>query len=500
MTFDFSKLELWFITGSQHLYGEDTLKQVERHSDEIVRGLNAAGTLPVNVIAKPVLTTADAIHQLALDANSSKRCIGLVCWMHTFSPAKMWIAGLRALAKPFVHLHTQFYRDLPWSAIDMDFMNLHQSAHGDREFGFLASRMRLNRKVIVGSWQDPEVLAELGVWSRSAAAWHDAQSMKVARFGDNMRNVAVTEGDKVEAQIRLRYSVQAYGVGDLVARIEEVSDADAGSIASEYDDSYDVDEELRPNGARRSELLDAARIELGLRRFLDDGKFTAFTDNFENLYGLKQLPGIAVQRLMADGYGFGGEGDWKTAALVRTMKVMAAGLDGGTSFMEDYTYHLQGGGQVLGAHMLEVCPSIADGKPSVEIHPLSIGGKSDPVRLVFTGRSGPALNASIVDVGERFRLVVNTVDVVAPPEPLPKLPVARVLWNPNPNLRVAATSWILAGGAHHTGFSQALTVEHLDNYTEMAGLECLVIDDSTTVANFKKELRWNDAAYRYARV
>ena len=500
MTFDFSKLELWFITGSQHLYGEETLKQVERHSDEIVRGLNAAGTLPVNVIAKPVLTTADAIHQLALDANSSKRCIGLVCWMHTFSPAKMWIAGLRALAKPFVHLHTQFYRDLPWSAIDMDFMNLHQSAHGDREFGFLASRMRLNRKVIVGFWQDDDVLAELGIWTRSAAAWHDAQSMKVARFGDNMRNVAVTEGDKVEAQIRLRYSVQAYGVGDLVARVDEVSDDDAGSIASEYDDTYDVDEELRPNGGRRSELLDAARIELGLRRFLDEGKFTAFTDNFENLYGLKQLPGIAVQRLMAEGYGFGGEGDWKTAALVRTMKAMAAGLDGGTSFMEDYTYHLRDSGQVLGAHMLEVCPSIADGKPAVEIHPLSIGGKADPVRLVFTGRSGPALNASMVDVGERFRLVVNTVDVVAPPEPLPKLPVARVLWNPQPSLRVAATAWILAGGAHHTGFSQALSVEHLENYAEMAGLEFLVIDSSTTVANFKKELRWNDAAYRYARV
>ena len=496
MTFDFSNLELWFITGSQHLYGEETLKQVERHSDEIVRGLNAAGTLPVNVVAKPVLTTADAIHQLTLDANSSKRCIGLVCWMHTFSPAKMWIAGLRALAKPFVHLHTQFYRDLPWSAIDMDFMNLHQSAHGDREFGFLASRMRLNRKVIVGFWQDGDVLAELGIWSRSAAAWHDAQSMKVARFGDNMRNVAVTEGDKVEAQLRLRYSVQAYGVGDLVARVDEVSDTDAQRLTAEYDDSYDVDEELRSNGDRRSELLDAARIELGLRRFLDEGKFTAFTDNFENLHGLKQLPGIAVQRLMADGYGFGGEGDWKTAALVRTMKVMAAGLDGGTSFMEDYTYHLRDSGQVLGAHMLEVCPSIADGKPAVEIHPLSIGGKADPVRLVFTGRSGPALNASMVDVGERFRLVVNTVDVVAPPEPLPKLPVARVLWNPHPNLRSAATAWILAGGAHHTGFSQALTLEHLENYAEMAGLEFLVIDSSTTIANFKKELRWNDAAFR----
>ena len=499
MTFDFSNLELWFITGSQHLYGEKAIAQVARHTNEMVSGLNAAGKLPVKIVAKPVLTTPEAIYKLILEANSAANCIGLVAWMHTFSPAKMWIAGLQILAKPFVHLHTQFHADLPWSSIDMDFMNLNQSAHGDREFGFMASRMRLQRKIIVGFWKEEEVVAELAVWSRSAAAWHDAQSLKVARFGDNMRNVAVTEGDKVEAQLRLRYSVQAYGVGDLAARVDEVSDRDAQRLAEEYDDTYTVAEVLGPNGARRSELLDAARIELGLRRFLDEGKFTAFTDNFENLYGLKQLPGIAAQRLMADGYGFGGEGDWKTAALVRTMKVMATGLDGGTSFMEDYTYHLRNGGQVLGAHMLEVCPSIAAQKPSVEIHPLSIGGKADPVRLVFTGRTGPGLNASIVDVGERLRLIVNTVDVVSPPEPLPRLPVARALWNPHPDLRVGATAWILAGGAHHTGFSQALAVEHLENYAEMAAIEFLLIDQKTSLREFKKELRWNDAAWRLSR-
>lgn len=494
MIFDFSPLEVWFVTGSQHLYGDETLRQVVRHSEEIVRGLNA-GRIPVKIVNKPVLTGPDAIHRLALEANSASNCIGLIAWMHTFSPAKMWISGLQALAKPFVHLHTQFNQELPWQSIDMDFMNLNQSAHGDREFAHLASRMRLNRKLVVGFWQDADVIRELEVWSRAAAAWNDAQSLRVARFGDNMRSVAVTEGDKVEAQLRLRYSVYGFGVGNILASIESVSDAEAERLAAEYDDTYAVAAELRKDGSRREELVYAARQELGLRHFLDAASFKAFTDTFEDLHGLKQLPGIAVQRLMADGYGFGGEGDWKTAALVRTMKVMAAGLDGGTSFMEDYTYHLRGGGQVLGAHMLEVCPSIAEGKPSAEIHPLSIGGKSDPVRLVFTGKSGPALNASIVDVGNRFRLVANTVDAVKPPKKLLRLPVAHVLWNPHPDLRVSATAWMLAGGAHHTGYTQALTVEHLEDYAAMAGLEFLVIDNATTVRSFRNELRWNDVAY-----
>jgi L-arabinose isomerase len=496
MMISFAGLEVWFITGSQHLYGPETLKQVAEHSQEMVRGLAGAPGIPVTVVFKPVMTTPESLYQLALEANQAQNCIGLITWMHTFSPAKMWIAALKNLRKPFVHLHTQSNRDLPWAAIDMDFMNLNQSAHGDREFGFIASRMRLNRKVVVGFWQEPEVIGELAAWARAACGWHDAQRMKVARFGDNMRNVAVTEGDKVDAQIRLGYSVQAFGVGDLAARVRQVMDAEIDRLAAEYDESYQVAETLRAGGSQRQSLREAARIELGLRHFLEDGGYTAFTDNFEDLHGLEQLPGVAAQRLMADGYGFGGEGDWKTAALVRTMKVMSAGLPGGTSFMEDYTYHLSDGGQVLGAHMLEICPSIAGDRPTLEIHPLSIGGKADPVRLVFTAPAGPAVCASVVDMGDRFRMVVNQVDVVTPQQPLPKLPVARALWVPRPSLKVAATTWILAGGAHHTGFSQALTAQHLEDLAEIAGMEYLLIDESTRVSEFKKELKWNNAYYR----
>jgi L-arabinose isomerase len=493
---NFDEFEVWFVTGSQHLYGEDTLAEVAQHSHEIVRGLSASPQIPVKLVSKPVMTTPEAMYELALEANGAKSCVGLITWMHTFSPAKMWIAALKSLSKPFVHLHTQFNRDLPWSTIDMDFMNLNQSAHGDREFGFIATRMRLNRKVIVGHWQDEEVHTELATWARAAVAWDDAQRLKVARFGDNMRKVAVTEGDKVEAEIRLRYSVHGFGIGDLADRVHAVTDAEADKLASEYDETYAVAECLRPGGAQRRSLREAARIELGLRQFLEDGGFKGFTDTFEDLHGLEQLPGIAVQRLMADGYGFGGEGDWKTAALVRTMKVMSAGLPGGTSFMEDYTYHLKDGGKVLGAHMLEICPSIADAKPRVEIHPLSIGGKADPVRLVFNSRSGPAVNASIIDLGDRFRMIVNQVDVIPPDEPLPKLPVARAVWIPQPNLKMAATAWILAGGAHHTGFSQALTVQHLEDFADMAGLEFLLIDSKTTIPDLKKELKWNSAYFR----
>jgi L-arabinose isomerase len=495
---NFSDFEAWFVTGSQHLYGPETLAEVAAHSEEIVRGLSQARQIPVRIIAKPVMTTPEAMYQLALEANSARHCIGFITWMHTFSPAKMWIAALKSLSKPFVHLHTQFNRDLPWSTIDMDFMNLNQSAHGDREFGFIGTRMRLNRKVIVGYWQEDEVHHEIAAWSRAAVAWNDAQGLKVARFGDNMRKVAVTEGDKVEAELRLRYSVHGFGIGDLADRVHQVTDAEADKLASEYDDTYVVAESLRPGGPQRRSLREAARIELGLRHFLEDGGFKAFTDTFEDLHGLEQLPGIAVQRLMADGYGFGGEGDWKTAALVRTMKVMSAGLDGGTSFMEDYTYHLRDGGKVLGAHMLEICPSIAADQPRAEIHPLSIGGKADPVRLVFSARPGPAVNASIIDIGDRFRMIVNQVNVIPPDEPLPKLPVARALWLPEPNLKTAATAWILAGGAHHTGFSPALTAQHLENYADMAGLEFLLINADTTVTNFRKELQWNAAYYRLA--
>src|SRR5580698_3002571 len=444
---DLSNLEAWFITGSQHLYGPEIFKTIDEHSATIARELSASSALPVKIVVKPVMTTSDSIEQLCLDANSSRNCIGLITWMHTFSPARMWISGLRLLSKPLLHLHTQFNEEIPWSTIDMDFMNLNQSAHGDREFGHVAARLRLSRKVVVGSWRDTSVQSEINVWTRAACAWHDAQHLRVARLGDNMRNVAVTEGDKVEAQIRLRYTVNGYGVGELVRFVRQVSEAEIEKLVAEYDRAYSVAQPLRSGGNQREVLYEAAKIELGLRHFLAETGSAAFTDTFEDLHGLPQLPGIAVQRLMADGFGFGAEGDWKVAALVRAMKVMSHGLKGGTSFMEDYTYHLRGGSQVLGAHMLEVCPSISDAKPSVEVHPLSIGGKGDPVRLVFTASSGSAMNASLVAMGNRFRLIVNPVNVVSPEHQLPKLPVARALWTPEPDLKIAATAWILAGGS-----------------------------------------------------
>jgi L-arabinose isomerase len=500
MTIDLKQFNVWFVTGSQHLYGPETLDQVAEHSQAITRALSESPNIPVNVVFKPVLTTPDAIRQLCLEANADQGCVGLITWMHTFSPAKMWIAGLRALQKPFAHLHTQYNREIPWAEIDMDFMNLNQAAHGDREFGFIGSRMRLERKVVVGHWQDEDVQQSLGVWARAACAWHDAQGARIARFGDNMREVAVTEGDKVEAQIRLGYSVNGYGIGELARYVNEVSDAEVDRLIAEYQDQYAIVPELRTGGERHQSLRDGARIEAGLRTFLQNGNFKAFTDTFEDLHGITQLPGLAVQRLMAENYGFGGEGDWKTAALVRAMKVMAAGLEPGTSFMEDYTYHLVTSGQkVLGSHMLEVCPTIASEKPKLEIHPLSIGGKADPVRLVFDSKTGPAINASVVDMGNRFRMIVNRVDVVPTDEPLPRLPVARALWVPQPDMKTAAAAWIYAGGAHHTGFSLVLTAEHIEDFAAMAGMEYLLIDSETKLADFKKELRWNDMYYALAK-
>lgn len=491
----FSDLEAWLVAGSQHLYGPETLKRVEEHATAIARAFGASPQIPVKIVSKPVMTSRESIHQLCLEANRSKNCIGLIAWMHTFSPSRMWIPGLRSLDRPLLHLHTQFNERLPWSTIDMDFMNLNQSAHGDREFGFMGARMRLQRKVVVGFWQDTDVHAELGAWLRAACAWHDAQHLKVARLGDNMRNVAVTDGNKVNAEIKLGYSVNGYGVGDLVRHVQQVTDAETHKLTAEYDEIYTVAEPLQPGGSRRRSIEEAARIELGLRAFLKETGAQAFTDTFEDLHGLKQLPGIAVQRLMAEGYGFGAEGDWKTSALVRAMKVMSYGLEGGASFMEDYTYHLPNGGQILGAHMLEVCPSIAEDKPSVEVHPLSIGGREDPVRLVFTAAPGSAVNVSIVDMGNRFRLIVNQVTLVRPEHPLPKLPVARALWIPEPNLKVSATAWILAGGAHHTALSRALASTHLENFAEIAGLEYLLIDRDTKIGDFGKELKWNDLYY-----
>jgi L-arabinose isomerase len=500
MQIDLSKYEVWFVTGSQHLYGPETLEQVAEHSRAIAQALDEAAAIPVRVVFKPVVKTPDEISNLCREANNAPACVGLITWMHTFSPAKMWIAGLRALQKPFLHLHTQYNSDIPWAEIDMDFMNLNQSAHGDREFGFIGARMRLERKVVVGHWQEPDVQAGVGVWARAACAWADAQGARFARFGDNMREVAVTEGDKVNAQMRLGYSVSGYGVGDLVRYTREVSDAEIDALVKVYDASYSVAPALRPGGERYQSLREGARIEIGIRRFLEDGKFKGFTTTFEDLHGLVQLPGLGPQRLMAEGYGFAGEGDWKTAALVRAMKVMAAGLPGGTSFMEDYTYHLSPTGQkVLGAHMLEICPSIAAERPRLEVHRLGIGGKADPVRLVFDAKTGPALNASVVEMGNRLRMIVNTVEAVKTAEPLPKLPVARALWLPEPSLKVAAAAWIHAGGAHHTGYSYDLTAEHMEDFATIAGMEFLLIDQATTVRTFKQELRWNDLYYHLAR-
>ncbi|HLI76404.1 MAG TPA: L-arabinose isomerase [Acidobacteriaceae bacterium] len=486
--------EIWFITGSQHLYGPETLEQVAANSRAIAQSLDAETGIPVRIVWKPVVKTADEISGVCREANNTESCIGLVLWMHTFSPAKMWIAGLTSLRKPFLHLHTQFNRELPYATIDMDFMNLNQAAHGDREFGFITARLRLARKVVVGYWKDPETVAEIAAWTRAALGWDESQHLKVVRFGDNMRNVAVTEGDKVEAQRVFGYSVNYHGIGDLVARMQQFSDAEVQALVSEYREQYTVAKEHE----RAESLSTAARIELGLRAFLTEGGFGAFTDTFEDLHGMGQLPGIATQRLMASGFGFGGEGDWKTAALVRIMKVMAQGMQGGTSFMEDYTYDLAGlnDSRVLGSHMLEICPSIAADKPSLEIHPLGIGGKADPVRLVFTSPSGPAVVASIVDMGSRFRMIVNEIDVVTPQQEFPKLPVARTLWHPKPNLKVAAAAWIYAGGAHHTGFSQALTTEHLRDFAEIAGIEFVTIDAETRIPQFRRELLWSDAAYK----
>jgi len=491
------QLEVWFVTGSQHLYGEETLKQVAEHSQKIAAFLNGAQQVPVTVIWKPTVKTPEEIYQVCQDANTSKNCMGIISWMHTFSPAKMWIGGLKILQKPMLHLHTQFNRDIPWSTIDMDFMNLNQSAHGDREFGFIMSRMRLNRKVVAGHWQDLQVLDQINGWARTAAGWYDWQGARFARFGDNMRNVAVTEGDKVEAEIKFGYAVNTYGIGDLVKVINETSDAAVDALIKEYADTYTLASSLAKGGAQYGSLREAAKIEIGLQAFLEDGNFKGFTDTFEDLHGMAQLPGIASQRLMAKGYGFAGEGDWKTAALVRAMKVMGTGLKGGNSFMEDYTYHFDPNNElVLGSHMLEICASIASGKPSCEVHPLGIGGKADPVRLVFNSAAGPALNASIIDMGNRFRLLVNEVVAVDPIQGLPKLPVARVLWKPYPDMKTGCAAWILAGGAHHTCYSQNLSAENLQDFADIAGIEYVLIGKNTNLYNFKNELRWNEAYYK----
>lgn len=490
-------LELWFITGSQHLYGDEILNQVANHSGIIAKSFNAEETIPAKVVFKPVLKSPEEVYNVLVEANSNSNCIGIIAWMHTFSPAKMWINGLKILNKPLLHLHTQFNRDIPWQDIDMNFMNLNQSAHGDREFGFIMSRMRLSRKVVTGHWQNKNTIAQIAGWTRAALGWNDWQGARFVRFGDNMRFVAVTEGDKVEAEIKFGYSVNTHGVGDLVGYINNVKETAITKLCDEYTTSYKLMPALKKGNSQHQSLREAAKIEIGLRKFLADGNFKGFSDTFEDLHGLVQLPGIAAQRLMADGYGFSAEGDWKTAALVRAMKTMATGLQGGNSFMEDYTYHFETGNEmVLGSHMLEICASIADGKPSCEIHPLGIGGKADPVRLVFNVKAGNALNASIVDMGNRFRMLINEVTAIKPAHQLPKLPVARVLWKPLPDMQTGCTVWILAGGAHHTCYSQNLGKDVLHDFAELAGIECITIDKDTTVHQLKKELLWNEVVYR----
>jgi len=492
--------EVWFLTGSQAMYGEETLRQVLEQSTLIARTLDADPAIDVRVVWQPVLTDAEAIRRRCLEATTDDSCIGVIAWMHTFSPAKMWIAGLSALAKPLLHLHTQANVDLPWATIDMDFMNLNQAAHGDREFGYLQTRIGVARKTVAGHVSDPTVTGRIGAWVRACVGYHEVRSLRLARFGDNMRDVAVTEGDKVAAQHRFGVSVNTYGVNDLVAAVDAVHPDRVSELVKEYEDAYRVAPRLCAGGERHASLRYAGQLELGLRDFLGAGGFGAFTTNFEDLGGLRQLPGIAVQRLMADGYGFGGEGDWKTAVLVRTLKAMAAGLPGGTSFMEDYTYHLEPGNElVLGAHMLEVCPSIAADPPTCEIHPLSIGGREDPVRLVFDAAPGPAVVLGLADLGDRFRLVANEIDVVSPPAPLPRLPVARAVWRPRPQLRTSVESWLTAGAPHHTALTTALTVEHLNDLADMIGVELLTIDADTTVSGFSKEIRWNQSYYRLAR-
>ncbi len=486
--------EFWFITGSQHLYGPETLKQVAEHSKIMVEKLNEDSVIPYTIVFKPIVTTPDEITKVLVEANASESCAGIITWMHTFSPSKMWIAGLSQLNKPYLHLHTQYNQALPWSNIDMDFMNLNQSAHGDREHGFIAARLRKARKVIAGYWEDPKVRERIASWQRTAVACIYSRQLKVVRFGDNMREVAVTEGDKVEAQLKLGWSVNTYGVGDLVSKVNAVTQEEIDAQIAEYKTKYDISPDAL-SGEKYEAIKEQAKIQLGMKAILDEVGAGAFTTTFEDLHGLKQLPGLACQDLMSQGYGFGGEGDWKTSALTNVMKVMADFK--GTSFMEDYTYNLVPGEEmVLGAHMLEVCPTIAATKPRLEVHALGIGGKADPARIVFDGTSGHAVCASLIDMGGRMRLIIAEVEAVQPTIDMPKLPVARVLWKPEPSLEVGAEAWIYAGGAHHTVFSTVVTAEQLIDFAEMLDIEYVLINKDTTILNLRNELRMSDIAWK----
>ncbi|HYK67285.1 MAG TPA: L-arabinose isomerase [Streptosporangiaceae bacterium] len=495
----FQSVEVWFLTGSQDLYGPDVLAQVASQSQQVAGLLDAADQVPVRVVWKPVLKDSESIRRTMLEAAAVDRCVGLIAWMHTFSPAKMWLRGLSVLSKPLLQLHTQANIQLPWSVIDMDFMNLNQAAHGDREFGYALTRMAVPRKVVVGHASDARVQKAVGVWARAAVGNAVLRSLRLARFGDNMRQVAVTEGDKTEAEIRFGVSVNTWSVNDLVERVDAVPEGDVDALVQEYRERYDVMPELRSDGERHESLRYGARIEAGLRSFLADGAFGAFTTNFEDLGGLRQLPGLGVQRLTADGYGFGPEGDWKTAILVKVAKVMGYGLPGGASLMEDYTYDLTPGRElVLGAHMLEVCPSLTTARPRLDIHPLGIGGREDPVRLVFEADPGPGLVVAMSDMRDRFRLVANVVNVLPAPQQLPRLPVGHAVWRPEPDLPTSAAAWLLAGAAHHTVMTTALGIEAFEDLARMSGTELVTIDRTTSVPVFERELRWNSVYHRVA--
>lgn len=493
----FNGKEIWFLTGSQGLYGEDTLREVAEQSKAIAENLNASDDIPVNVVWRPVLTSSESILDVIVEASADKDVIGVVAWMHTFSPAKMWIRGLSALRKPLLHLHTQANEQLPWSTIDMDFMNLNQAAHGDREFGYILTRLGIPRVSVVGHTTEERVTKRIGTWARAAAGWNEASNLRMVRFGDNMRNVAVTEGDKTEAEVKFGTSVNTWGVNDLVAQIEKVPESKVDELIEEYDGLYEIADELKKDGERHESLRYAAKQEAAIRSFLEHEGAHAFTDTFEDLGGLKQLPGFAVQRLMADGYGFGAEGDWKTGVLIRIAKVMGYGLPGGASLMEDYCYNLVPGNEkILGAHMLEICPSLTTSKPKLEIHPLGIGDREDPVRLVFDTDPGPATVVAMSDLRDRFRLTLNKINVVEPDEPLPNLPVARAVWEPAPSLTESAACWLAAGAAHHTVLSTALPFEAWEDFARIAEVELAVIDENTTVREFEKELHWNAVYYR----
>ena len=493
----FENFEVWFITGAQLLYGGDAVIAVDSHSNEMVRCLNESGGLPVKIVYKGTVNSSKEVTETFKQANKDDKCIGVITWMHTFSPAKMWIHGLQEFRKPLLHFHTQFNKEIPWDSIDMDFMNLNQSAHGDREFGHITARMRKPRKVVVGHWSDKATQEKIAVWMRVAAGWADAQDMLIIRLGDQMNNVAVTDGDKVDAEIRLGYHVDYCPIAELAARLKHVTADEIAALMQEYETLYEFSAACQSGGAKRQQVEKAAQIEIALRRLLKDKGAKAFTTNFDDLENIDQIPGLASQRLMSEGYGFGAEGDWKTAALYRTMWFMSQGMPKGCSFLEDYTLHFsEDNSAILQAHMLEVCPLIAaEDKPKMDVFPLGIGGKNDPARLIFTSKTGPGIAATIVDMGNRFRMIVNKVDCIKP-QALPKLPVASALWIPRPNFETGAGAWILAGGTHHTSFSYDLTVEYLEDFAEIAGIELLVIDEHTTISDFKKEMRMNELYYK----